>query len=467
VPKALDQGDASSTQALLAVLADAAVLVNGDGAISAWNQAAAIRFGLHDEDLERPVNEVLGDEADASWAGAYRTALTKSPGTALLLWRAPEVIPDEDDIALQKGDALGRIAGGVLHDVKGKFTALLGFAGLLAAEPGLPEDLRSISSQLEAESADALDSVRAALEFARSWPPRLELVSLGPLVRDLMRLLAHSTINMERRVNVPDALPQVEADPSLLRQALLALLIHAIEAQGAAWGRGAAQVGGRLLISGRELDDARGHRVRLAIEDGASELPADQPGASLSGSPSMRSRRDLAVAAALIDQAGGRLTQEQAVGGHRVVVELPVAGAALTAPPTPAVDVVPSVQPVVATVLVCDEEPLIRGLVVRMIERMGLVAIEARDGREAAEILASRPVSVVIANQRMPHLTGIDLFALAVARQPALATRFILTTGDAGGDETTAFTARTGVPLVSKPFDHARLTMLVREAVGD
>ncbi len=500
----LDHGDAGSSHPLpelLAALADAAVLVDAEGLVTAWNDAAAARLGLSPVDRGQPVVEVaaragepLGGRVPAP-GDPYPIGLAGGAGAVLLVWPAgaggpvddePDPgAPGPDDVALQKGDALGRVAGGVLHDVSGKFTALLGYAALVASDPKVPDDLREFSSDLEAEAGAALDLIRATLQFARHWPPQAELVSLGPLVADEVRLLGHATINMEQRVNVPAGLPQVEADPALLRQAVLSLLINAVEAQGGEWGRGAERAYGRLIVSGRELQDEGGHRVRLAVEDGGPALTASA-GARLFAAPaaagaradgpevdpdatSARAGRDLRVAAALIERVGGRLFHEPVPNGNRLVVELPVAGTALSALPRQGdavADPQPSAQAAGAQVLVCDDEQLIRGLMVRMLERHGLGAIEARDGREAAAILASRRVEAVIATHRMPDMSGPELFELAVGHQPALAARFILTTGDAGDADVAAFAARTGVPVVLKPFDNAKLIALVRGAIG-
>jgi two-component system cell cycle sensor histidine kinase/response regulator CckA len=498
----LDPGDAGSAHPLpelLAALADAAVLVDAEGLVMAWNDAAAARLGLSPINRGQPVVEVAARAAEPHGGRAPATGdphpigLADGAGAVLLVWPADARTPEDDergpgapgpdDVALQKGDALGRVAGGVLHDVSGKFTALLGYAALVAGDPDVPGDLREFSSELEAEAGAALDLIRATLQFARHWQPQAELVSLGPLVADEVGLLGHATINMERRVNVPASLPQVEADPALLRQAVLSLLINAVEALGGEWGRGAERADGRLIVSGREVLDGRGHRVQLAVEDGGPPLTASA-GARLFTAPAAagtradgpdgdpdataaRAGRDLWVAAALFRRVGGRLFHEPLPDGNRLVVELPVAGTALSDPPRQGdavADAGPS-SPTGAQVLVCDDEQLIRGLMVRMLERHGLGALEARDGREAAAILASRRVEAVIATHRMPDMSGPELFELAVGHQPALAGRFILTTGDAGDADVAAFAARTGVPVVLKPFDNARLIALVRGVI--
>lgn len=453
---------------LLAAIAEPAVLVGGEGRIAAWNDAAAARLGLGPAAVGRRPEEALRPW----WSSVRRISLAGDIDGALLVCSLGPAGIGPDDLALQREDTVGRIAGGITHDLSNPLGAIVGLAGMLADEPGVPDDLRSLAGGLEDSAQRTLAIVKGLLEYARRRPLRVEAVSVGPIVRGVMDLLRHATTNMTTRVSVSDELPEVEADASMLRQALMALALNALEAQGVAWGPGAPEVHGRLLISGSARDDAGGRRVRLAIEDGAPTVSEPERAALFAGGAA-RSGRDLAVARAIVARFGGRISLEPVAAGNRIVVDLPVVGAVLAAPdPEPAP--VPAETPAAAEsavperplVLVCDDEPLVRGLMVRYMERAGLRAVEAHGGREAVEILGRQRVAMVIADHRMPDLSGVELYEAAVTIDPALAARFILTSGDAGTGDVIAFAERTGVPVLSKPFDQARLVALVRSALG-
>ena len=457
-----DQGDTSPPPSLLAALAAPAVIVDGRGLVASWNAAAEVRLGMPADGSGRALVDAIGPLA----AAGRRVALADGAGS-LIVWALDEDGLGPDDIALQKADALGRVAGGILHDVKGKFMAITGIADLVHSEPGMTAELRVFSGQLRTAGEEALALAQTALEYARSDPYKPQLVAVGPVIRSVVDLMAHATMNMDPRVNVPNALPQVETDLALFRQAMLALVVSAIEAQGADWARGANPVPGRLRISGSVRDDVLGCRVRIAIEDGGAVVPDAERKTLFSGSGGARAGRDLAVARAIITRAGGRIAYEPVWDGNRIVVELPVAGTVL--PPLPEPDPIDKAEPADRRplVLICDDEPLIRGLLVRFLERSGLDAVEARDGREAIEVLSSRPVAMIVADQQMPDLSGSDLFDIVVARDPTLASRFILTSGDPGRADVVAFTARTGVPVLPKPWDNGRLAALIRDAVSE
>jgi CheY-like chemotaxis protein/signal transduction histidine kinase len=449
-----ETGDPRPTTSLLDALADPAVVVDSHGRISAWNEAAAARFGLDGGAVGAEPDELL-----RRWRGGARRVALAGDGGALVVYAVDDDGLGPDEIALTKADIVGRAAGSALHELNNALNLGIGLGGLIAMEAGLPGDLRGMAQDLERYGQRAQQLARTFLDFSRSQPKQTAAVRIGPLVRETVDVLGHATVNMEHRVTAPDLLPDVEADPATLRLALFAVLVNALEAQGVVWTPGAPSAPGRLVVTASARDDARGRRVRVAVEDGAAPVPDhERPGLFTGGAA--RSTRDLSVARTLVTGLGGRISHEIVADGNRIVIELPVAGGALPAelPEEPE----PASRPVV---LVCDDDVFIRSLLIRMMERRGFEAIEARGGQEAVDILATRDVALVIADQHMPGLDGAALYELAVERRPSLATRFILTTGDPRDAVVTEFAARAGVPVLAKPFDNAELDALTRRAL--
>jgi signal transduction histidine kinase len=453
-----DPGEASAA-ALLAAIADPAVILDEAGLAMAWNPAAQAMLGLPEDAAGGPPQAL----AEARVRSARRVALADPTDGALLVWLLDENGLGPDEIALEKLDAIGRIAGGVRHDLMNPLSAVMGFADLQATDPRMPADLRESAKDV-VEAAQRIQlMVHTMLEFSRMVAPNPAPLALGPLVRDLMALLAHPTTDMQPRVVVPDGLPEVQADRGQIWQALLAVLVNALEAQGTLWTRGARPVTGRLTVSGRAIDDTRGNRVRIAIEDGGPVVPVGERPALFSGAGVGRAGRDLAVARALVARARGRVSYEPVPGGNRIVVELPVAGTRLPQEREP--EESPELAPPPPLVLICDPQPLIRTLLVRFTTRLGAQALETRDGQEAMAILAQQPVALVIADLGVDGGGG-ELYDQAIALRPELATRFVLLSGDPGNAKLAEFARRTGVMVMPKPFDNARLEQLVREAIS-
>lgn len=118
------------------------------------------------------------------------------------------------------------------------------------------------------------------------------------------------------------------------------------------------------------------------------------------------------------------------------------------------------------TVLVVDDEELLRAALARYFGRHGWVVVEAGDGHEALARLADAPApDLVIADKCMPRLDGFAFHAALAVLRPVLATRFILASGDPGAADVAAFRARTGCTVVGKPFPLADLVALAERLI--
>lgn len=488
---ALDLDGPHPTQRLLDGLHDPAVMVDGEGLVSDWNAAAARTFAiLGDEARGRRPEELAGGPL----AGVVRLPMEPA-GTSreLIVWLAHGVA-DGDMVRLQREAALGRLAGGISHDLANSLGSIGMFATLLRSEHGIPPDLRDSARLVRPEAERTLRIIRGLLEVARDRPPDVTDVALGSLVRETVEIAHAALVNVETTIAIPESLPHAIADASRLRQAILALTVNAIEALGGGWGRGAPEASGRLRITGRRLDGVDA-RVRLEFEDGAPVIPesarphlfTDDPPA---GTP--RAGRDLAAARALIVAGGGKLTHEATPVGNRFVIDLPIAaGAAAETEPRRRAAVGgglagdagaagvaglgrvggPEGSPSAGsrhwgTVLVCDDEAFIRTILVRMIERAGYRAVEATGGPGALALLAGEPVDMVIADQRMVGMSGVELYHAVADRHPHLRTRFVVMSGDTGAAELVTLATEAGVGLLGKPFAFERIGPLIRETLA-
>jgi CheY-like chemotaxis protein len=121
--------------------------------------------------------------------------------------------------------------------------------------------------------------------------------------------------------------------------------------------------------------------------------------------------------------------------------------------------------------LLVDDEAVIRFALRRFFERQGWVVDEASDGAAAFECLlagdADTPrYDVVICDLRMPGLSGIELHERLIRERPIAVQRLIFSTGDAVSGDVAAFLARSGRPVLTKPFELWELRGLVAEVAG-
>ena len=104
-------------------------------------------------------------------------------------------------------------------------------------------------------------------------------------------------------------------------------------------------------------------------------------------------------------------------------------------------------------VLVVDDDPTIREMVIRGLSTAGHEVDAAEGGEEALRMLRSRPYDHIFLDLRMPGMSGQDLYKLLKTSDPKLASRVTFITGEAARPEVTAFLESVGNPVLTKPFD--------------
>jgi CheY-like chemotaxis protein len=115
-----------------------------------------------------------------------------------------------------------------------------------------------------------------------------------------------------------------------------------------------------------------------------------------------------------------------------------------------------------AAVVVDDEADLADALA-RMLRAEGYEVTTAASGREARALLANRDVDLIVSDIRMPEMDGPALFAWLQSERPELAARVAFVTGDTLGVDAVRFLARSGRPVMEKPFTRASVKRLLAE----
>ncbi len=370
----------------------------------------------------------------------------------------PPATSARDLFDVYRTDALSFLAAGIAHDLANPLGAMLAFASYLASDPRLPADLRDDARLLRVEAARTHRMVRTLLEFARNRPPSTSAVAVGRVVSEVLELEAYLLAEVSVEVDIPEDLPAVTTDASRLRHLILVLSVEAIRRLGERPARG------RLDISADVVPDRT--RVRLAM---AFELDPDD-GPVADNRPARFDADALAAVAALVQELGGDLRIEPAAAGSRFVLELPIAAEVTQDPATagdpgrlPAPSSGRPATPVDArpVVLVCDDEPAIRTLVARLLGRARFRTLEAADASEALRLLDTNDVDVVLTDHHMREMSGIELYERAIEKRMPLSPRFVLMSGDPGGEELVQFASEHHITILAKPFDLKTITAII------
>ena len=214
---------------------------------------------------------------------------------------------------------IGQLAAGVAHELNEPLGNILGFAQLAAKHPGLSDPVGQDIDKIVKASLHAREVIRKLMVFARQAPPKVTQVNLGQLVEDGLYFLESrcATAGIELIRSLSTDLREIVADPSQLHQALVNLVVNAIQAMPR---------GGRLTVRTDRGDGA----VLLSVEDtgiGMSEAVRKQIFIPFFTTKDVNQGTGLglSVVHGIVTAHGGRIQVESEIGkGSRFEIRLPL-----------------------------------------------------------------------------------------------------------------------------------------------
>jgi len=363
----------------------------------------------------------------------------------------------------QKMEAVGRLAGGLAHELNNALTAINGFAELAADAVGVGHEARQDVEHVIAEVARASTLIQQVLAFSRRQvlhPARVDLnATLAELAPMLRRLLGEP---IELAIACGEDLGSVLIDRGQLEQILINLLVNA---------RDALPRGGHVkIITSVMAGGPEGGRVCLEVRDDGVGM--DENTRSQAFEPFFTTKPvgrgsglGLSTVYGIVEQSGGRVGLESRLGhGTRVRIELPrVAGA--PDPPARAIPE-PRLPRGKELVLLVEDEDSVRRVARRVLEGRGYTVLEAPDA-EAALALVTRhegPIDLVVTDVVMPGIDGRELARHLAHLRPEL--RGVIYVSGHAED---AIGSEGSLPLerafLRKPFSASTLLAAVRRAL--
>jgi PAS domain S-box-containing protein len=322
----------------------------------------------------------------------------------------------------QKAESLTLMAGGIAHDFNNILQILQDNLELGRGLPwGSPRSERAMDRAGEALNR-AAELARSLLDFSGRGFRQTEPLRLARCTEDALRALEPirpAGIGLE--LEIPPSLPELEGDAGQITQVLLAFLTNGLEAMGA---RGSLKLRVRPW-TGPAPDwvcaPVRVPELLLEIEDDGPGMDRQTLDRAFDPFFSTKSRgRGLGLPAALgiLKAHGAGLSIHSAPGqGCRVTLALVAADvAAVAVPEAPA-----AVRPEATTVLLVDDEPLLRETIREILEEhFGLRVLEARDGQDALEVYDAHAgaIALILMDATMPRMGGIEAFEVIRGRHP-------------------------------------------------
>jgi PAS domain S-box-containing protein len=451
---------------------------------------------IHPEDRERALEQwehavrnpapysaeyrVVWPDGSVHWLMAVGRSATAGPGASHQLAgvvldlterrRAEEHL--QESLRLE---AVGRLAGGIAHDLNNMLAAILGFSDLLGRgfEPDDPRG--SDVEQIARAASRSAALTRQLLAFARR-----ELVQPRPL--DLNTVIQHAQAllspvlgeNVDLELRLAGDLGVVYADPRQLEQIVLNLVLNA---------RDAMPQGGRVSIETGTVQLGPGASAWRSEEERAQSgrftmLSVTDTGHGMDAATLQRiwepffttkprgqgTGLGLASVYGAAKQSGGFVWAESEPGsGTTIQVYWPeMAGAAepLAEQETP-----PPLTGGTESLLIVEDEELVRALAIRVLRGFGYTCHQARDAGEALRLLAEpgTHVDLVITDVVMPGMSGRDLGDRVAHARPGIPV--VYTSGYSDEDVIRRGMLEAGRPFLQKPFTPHELARVVRQAL--
>ncbi|MGN6392955.1 MAG: PAS domain S-box protein [Gemmatimonadales bacterium] len=379
---------------------------------------------------------------------------------------------DEQLRRAERMQAAGRLAGGVAHEVNNMMTGVIGFSEFLmrSLEPADPR--RAEVAEIIKAGARAADVTRQLLAFTRQQFLRPEVLEVNAVVQGHEKMLRR-VLGEDHRLALaldPDA-GDVRADRGQLEQVLVNLMLNARDAMPA---RGSVTVA-TLPVT---LDDAyaaghdgvqipRGAYVQLALSD--TGVGMDRETQARIFEPFFTTKPvgqgtglGLSTVYGIVKQSDGFVWVYSEPGlGTTFKIYLPRVGAEHALPPH--AERRPAARGGSETILIVEDEDMVRALTIRSLRDHGYRVLEARHGLEALHQLElnANGVDLVISDVVMPELGGRELAQRIAALRPSLPVLFI--SGYTGEDVIQRGLLDVGAPFQQKPFGPDSLARKVRE----
>jgi PAS domain S-box-containing protein len=330
----------------------------------------------------------------------------------------------------QKLESLGQLTGGIAHDFNNLLTAV--GASLEVLRKYLTDHPRAhvlLENAMQGVERGASLTQRM-LAFARRQELELRPVDLAALVGGMTEMLERSIgPSISIVVRLPEDLPTVRTDANQLEAAILNLAVNA---------RDAMPNGGSIIISARAETVAEGNQagaiagdyVRLSVADTGQGM--DEATLAQAVEPFFTTKGvgkgtglGLAMVHGVAEQSGGKLKLESKPGaGTTASLWLPVAAAEEETfrhaqATTKEIPVVTAAERPI--ILVVDDDALVRVSTCAMLDDIGYGVIEVEDAFRALEVIASPArISILLTDQAMPGLTGVQLAEAAKKLRPRL-----------------------------------------------
>jgi signal transduction histidine kinase/CHASE3 domain sensor protein len=371
----------------------------------------------------------------------------------------------------QKLDAIGKLTGGVAHDFNNMLTVISGNTETLVGSLKEQPELQRVARLIDDAAQRCAELIQHLLAFARKQPLEPRNVDVNAAITDIAKLLRPT---LGEQIQIETALEQgpiaSHIDPSRLTNAVLNMAINS---------RDAMPNGGKLLLETHraELDEAYvqanpdvapGAYVMLAVSDTGTGMPPDVQEKAFEPFFTTKevgkgSGLGLSMVYGFVKQSGGHIKIYSEAGhGTTIKLYLPPGKGETTA----AAAATPAAAGGVETILVVEDDNLVRSFVTAQLQSLGYKTVAAPDARTALALVdRGEPFDLLFTDIVMPGgMSGRQLAEEIAKRRPGV--KVLYTSGYTDNAVVHHGKLDEGVLLLTKPYRRNQLAEMIRLALG-
>ncbi len=420
----------------------------------------------------------------SGWASDTRSALRNSKGEIIGVIATVQDITKRKQAEAEKArleaqfhqaqkmESIGQLAGGVAHDFSNILTSVMMHLSLLKDNPGLDTDTREALRELLADAKRGAGLIRQLLVFSRRTALEAKVLNLNDVVANLLKMLGRLIgEHISLQFNPQENLPAMEADPGMVEQVLMNLVVNARDAMPKGGlitiGTEAAQIDAGQVKGFPDVQP--GLFVCLLVADTgcgmdeATRARIFEPFFTTK-EPGCGTGLGLATVYGIVTQHQGWIEVESCLAqGTTFKIYFPTTNKAKAAAPT--------AEPAERsqgheTILIVEDEANLRQALAISLRHLGYHVLEASNGQEAVKLWGKHAaqIDLLLSDMVIPgSLAGFDLAEIFTQEKPGL--KVILSSGYNDEIARRGKLAARNLRHLQKPYETGVLSKAIRDCL--